>query len=467
MSVAPTVARAVALVLSIFAIAVRTLAADVAERVDVFAQFAVSGPDGAAIRAFVEENWAASALAARPAESRAASLERVFRDLAGGTVESILVASPTEAKIVARNAARDLWFEFDVELEPAAPRKVVGVGIKVDQQPPGGGEPEPSGEGGPLSEAEARQLVAAEIERRAAEDRFSGVLVVEQAGRRLFEHAAGWADRENRIPVTIDTKFGIASIGKSFTEVVVRQLAAEGLLDLSAPLAQVLPDYPNRDVAARVTPAQLLDHSSGLGDFTEALYSPRGAALGSPRALSDYLPLFVDEPLRFEPGSRSRYSNSGYLVLGLVIEKLTGESYFDAVRRRVFAPAGMTDSGWAAASERVPGRAIGYFRGAGPGGPLRANTAVERGAGTSAGGGYSTAADLLRFAEALASGKLLPAGASPLTGGAGIAGGTPAANAVLVWGGSSAPRLVALANLGEPSAESLERFTRQVLARIR
>lgn len=154
-------------------------------------------------------------------------------------------------------------------------------------------------------------------------------------------------------------------------------------------------------------------------------------------------------------------------MLGLVIEKLTGESYFDAVRRRVFAPAGMIDSGWAPASERLPGRAIGYFRGAGAGAPLRANTEVERGAGTSAGGGYSTAADLLRFADALASGKLLPAGASPLTGGVGLAGGTPASNAVLVWGGPGAARIVVLANLGEPAAESLERFVRQVLARIR
>lgn len=367
----------------------------------------------------------------------------------------------------ARTAARDLWFVLEIELEPAPPRKIAGVGIQVDQQAPGAGEPEPSGEGGPLTEAEARQLLAAEVDRRAAEDRFSGVLVVEQGGRRLFERAAGWADREAKLPVALDTKFAIASIGKAFTEVVVRQLALEGKLELSAPLARALPDYPNRDVAARVTIAQLLDHTSGLGDFVEALYSPRGAALGSPRALADYLPLFVDEPLRFEPGSRSRYSNSGYLVLGLVIEKLTGESYFDAVRRRVFAPAGMTDTGWAPASERVPGRAVGYFRGAGPGGPLVANTAVERGAGTSAGGGYSTAADLLRFAEALTSGKLLPAGASPLTGGVGLAGGTPAANGVLVWGGAGAPRLVALANLGEPAAESLERFTRQVLARIR
>lgn len=467
MSTALTAARAVAFALSMFAIAVNSFADDAVARVDTLAEFAISGADEAAIRAFVAENWSAAALSARPAESRASGLVRVFGDLADGTVESVLIASPTTARIVARNAARDLWFVFEVELEPAPPRKIAGVGIQVGPQAPGAGEPEPSGEGGPLTEAEARQLLAAEIDRRAAADRFSGVLVVERDGRRLFEHAAGWADREARIPIAIDSKFAIASIGKAFTEVVVRQLALEGKLDLSAPLARALPDYPNRDVAARVTIAQLLDHTSGLGDFTEALYSPRGAALGSPRALADYLPLFVDEPLRFEPGSRSRYSNSGYLVLGLVIEKLTGESYFDAVRRRVFAPAGMTDTGWAPASERVPGRAIGYFRGAGPDGPLRANTAVERGAGTSAGGGYSTAADLLRFAEALASGKLLPAGVSPLTGGVGIAGGTPAANGVLAWGGSDAPRLVVLANLGEPAAESLERFTRQVLARLR
>jgi CubicO group peptidase (beta-lactamase class C family) len=287
MSRARPFARPVALVLAILALADRAFADAAAARIDALAELAISAADEPAIRAFVAENWSAAALAARPAEARATGLARVFRDLSGGTVESVLVASPTEAKIVARNAARDLWFVFDVELEPAPPRKIAGVGIQVDQQPPGGGEPEPSGEGGPLTEAEARQLLAAEIDRRATEDRFSGVLVVERDGRRLFEHAAGWADREAKIPVAPDTKFAIASIGKAFTEVVVRQLALEGKLDLAAPLARVLPGYPNREVAARVTIAQLLDHTSGLGDFTGALYSPRGAALDSPRALAD------------------------------------------------------------------------------------------------------------------------------------------------------------------------------------
>lgn len=251
---------------------------------------------------------------------------------------------------------------------------------------------------------------------------------------------------------------------------MIRQLAAEGKIALDAPLARALPDYPNREIAARVTLQQLLDHTSGMGDGLEALYSPRGAKISDPRALSDYLPLFVADPLEFEPGSRNRYSNSGYIVLGLVIEKATGSSYFDAVRERLFIPAGMNESGFASAADEVPGRAIGYFL-AGPAsgapGELRSNVGVARGQGTSAGGGYSTAGDLLRFAAAVRGGKLLQAASATMTQGLGIAGGTPAENAVLLWGGGDQLTMVVLANRGEPAAESLERFARKLFARVR
>jgi CubicO group peptidase (beta-lactamase class C family) len=391
---------------------------------------------------------------------------RVFGDLAGGVVDSVRIDSPTHAEIVARNATRALWVILDVELEPGEPRKIVALQAAAEDKPPGQSEPEPSGEGGPLDEAAAVRLLAGEFDRRVAGETFSGVAIVEEEGRTLFERAGGLADREQKVPVSLQTKFGIASIGKAFTQVVLHQLVAEGKLDLDATLAQALPDYPNRDIAARVTLRQLRDHTSGMGDYLEALYSPAGKPLGSPVELADYLPLFVDRPLAFEPGSKQRYSNTGYLVLGLVIEHATGKRYFDVVRERVFAPAGMTDTGWAPASADVPGRAVGYFR---PerGGAWKSNAPFERGSGTSAGGAYSTARDLLRFAAALDAGKLLPAGAPPLERRGGIAGGSNGANAVLIWGGAGQPRLVVLSNLDEPSAESFARYARAVLARIR
>lgn len=456
-----------ALSIAVAAHPVRALAADeTTKRADALAEFLVTAPDEAALRAFVAENWAASALETKPVEARLPNLKRLFADLAGGSVESILLKSPTEGEIVASNARHDLWFTIQVELEADAPRKIVALGVAVEDRPPGGGEPEPSGEGGPLTEAEAVRLLSDEIDRRAAADTFSGVLVAEQNGRRLIEKAAGLADRERGLPVTLDTRFQIASIGKAFTQVVLHQLVAEGKLDLDAPLAKALSGYPNRDVAARVTLRQLRDHTAGLGDFLDALYSPRGRALADPSALADYLPLFAAEPLLFEPGSKQRYSNSGYLVLGLAIEHATKKSYFDAVRERVFEPAGMGASGWAPVKESVPGRAIGYFR---PerGGELRSNVPFERGRGSSAGGGYSTAGDLLRFAAALEAGKLLPANAPALELGRGIAGGSNGANGVLVWGGSGQPAIVVLSNLDEPSAESLMRYARQVLARVK
>lgn len=167
-----------------------------ATRVEAFAKVLVSNPDEATLRAFVGENWAASALAAKPVEARLPNLKRVFGDLAGGTVESILLKGPAAAAIVARSERRDLWVSIEVELEAAPPQKIVSLGISAEDRPPGSGEPEPSGEGGPLTESEAVDLLAKEVDRRAAADTFSGVLVAERSGRRLFERAAGLADRE-------------------------------------------------------------------------------------------------------------------------------------------------------------------------------------------------------------------------------------------------------------------------------
>src|SRR4029077_18041 len=156
-----------------------------------------------------------------------------------------------------------------------------------------------------------------------------------------------------------------------------------------------LPDYPS-PIADKVTIRQLIEHRSGMGDFfgPEYLATPPSKI----RKLSDYLPLFVNKPLEFEPGTDQRYSNAGYIVLGLIIERESGRSYYDYVRDHIFKPAGMKDTDSYAIDEKVPNRAVALTK--------HESTELP-GRGSSAGGGYSTAGDLLRFAQALRSGKLL------------------------------------------------------------
>jgi D-alanyl-D-alanine carboxypeptidase len=168
-----------------------------------------------------------------------------------------------------------------------------------------------------------------------------------------------------------------------------------------------LPDYPNRDVAKRVTVRQLLSHTSGLGNFWDAWQSRPAAETCS---TDEFLALFVHEPLESEPGKTFAYSNSGYILLGLLIETVTGESYHAHVERTVFSPLQMKDTGSFPLDQVVPMRATGHARSQEQPGHWLSNSFVNVFCGTSAGGGYSTADDLLKFGRALAQGSLLEPG---------------------------------------------------------
>jgi CubicO group peptidase (beta-lactamase class C family) len=240
--------------------------------------------------------------------------------------------------------------------------------------------------------------------------------------------------------------------------------------------------------ADRITILQLVTMSSGLGDFFGERFdaTPKDRL----RTLADYQPLFAGEPLLFEPGTSRKYSNAGYVVLGLIIEKVAGKSYYDYVRERIFAPAGMKDTESFELDAVVPNRATGYTREGAAGKPLpaaRSNIYTLPARGSSAGGGYSTAEDLLRFDLALRGERLLSpdwtdwfffdkskppapvrpaaAGGAPRkrSGGFGQAGGTGGANAVIEIDFDTGYTLVVLSNVDPPSAERVSKTIRQWL----
>jgi D-alanyl-D-alanine carboxypeptidase len=194
---------------------------------------------------------------------------------------------------------------------------------------------------------------------------------------------------------------------KMFTAVAVAQLAERGTLALSDPIARHLPDYPNADVARRVTIEQLLTHTSGMGSFWNARYAARRDSLFT---LADYVPLFAGDPLSFEPGARFGYSNAGYIVLGRIVEAASGMSYYDYVQRHIFEPAGMRNTGFYDRQGKAANVAIGYTRQGAPAGQRVDHAPGGRELrGGSAGGGYSTAEDLLAFGRALAANTLMSA----------------------------------------------------------
>jgi D-alanyl-D-alanine carboxypeptidase len=265
----------------------------------------------------------------------------------------------------------------------------------------------------PPSDEQFAADLAAHVRAAAVEEEFSGALLVARGTEPIVQLATGLADRERELPNTLQTKFRIGSMNKMFTAVAILQLVQRGKLSLDDPLGKFVKDYPNPDVARQVTIERLLTHTAGTGDIFGPEFSKHRREL---RKLDDYVALFGKRDLAFAPGDRFEYSNFGFLLLGVVIERVTGQSYYDYVAQHVYAPAGMRDTGSSSLEQAVAHRSIGYtrFRPEGSAKPKPSqvwfpNTSALPYRGNSAGGGYSTLADLLAFANALEQHRLLDA----------------------------------------------------------
>jgi CubicO group peptidase (beta-lactamase class C family) len=338
---------------------------------------------------------------------------------------------------------------FEFECETKEPFGLLGIG--VDQV-----EAESSGTDRKRDNTELVSAVKEYVAQLTKNDEFSGVVLLAQNGKSLFQSAYGHADMEKKIPNQVDTKFNIGSINKSFTALAIRQLAAKGKLSFGDPIKNFLPDYPNKEAAEKVTVQHLLSMTSGIGDiFGDRYESIPKAKL---RTLRDFLPLFADKSLEFEPGADHRYSNGGYVVLGLIIEKVSGVDYYTYVRENIFKPAQMTDTDSYEKDAPVANRASGYTLE----GYRKSNDASLPARGSSAGGGYSTALDLLRYTVALDAGTITPPNDNA-RGGLGIAGGTQGVNACLEWSPKSGYVIVVLSNFDPPIAETIARQIRSWL----
>ena len=346
--------------------------------------------DAAAYKDFVQKNW--------PSGVQYLDADRRFRQMTGGFDLKKVDPSSTPAKFVALVQERnsDQFAQLAVTVGEAEPHLITDVLLRGVPRPPEFALPH-------LSTADLTAALREKLQRDTASDRFSGAVLLAKDGKPVFAQAYGLADRERKTPNTLQTRFRIGSMNKMFTAVSTLQLAQAGKLRLDDPLGTYLPDYPNKDVASKVTIRQLLTHTGGTGDIFGPEFDAHRLEL---RTHQDYVNLFGKRAPKFEPGSRSEYSNYGFVLLGAVIEKVSGESYYDYVRKHVYDPAGMTATGSQPESEAVPARSVGYMD---ADGTLRPNTETLPYRGMSAGGGFSTVEDLLRFANALQQNKLLDA----------------------------------------------------------
>ena len=255
-----------------------------------------------------------------------------------------------------------------------------------------------------MSGARLDAYVTELADRLAERDEFAGSLIVltDDGGR--LEENRGTVSALDPTPIGPDTAMFLASAGKMFTAVAILQLVEAGRVDLDAPLSRYLPDYPN-DAMAEATIRQLLGHRAGAGE-DGVLRREDTVARARVRTIDDYLELNGHRAPDFEPGAKADYSNYGFLLLGAVIEKVTGESYQDYVQAHVFDPAGMTNAGYPD-RDHLDGIPVGlttFFESESAPVP---NTGVLPWRGSAHGGGVASANDMLRFFAALKKGRLL------------------------------------------------------------
>ena len=433
---------------------------------------AYNAGDRTALRKFSETRYTPEARKGQSPDAFAEAQVESRANSGGYDLLKVEEVSPTQLTAVLKS--RGTWTRYvRLSLKLAAADQPLLADRTIESSPLPAEEKKPAVE---LAEAIDRKF-----EELAQKDQFSGVAMIAKDGAPVWQKAYGMQDRAKKIPVNLETRFHLGSMNKMFTSVAIAQLVEAGKLRFTSKLADVLPDYPNKEVARKITVHQLLTHSSGLGDIFGPAFFEKKDAL---RDISDYLPLFVGKPLQFDPGTKWSYSNAGYIVLGLIIEKLSGQSYYDYVQQHVYTPAGMTASGSTPKTEQPENLAIGYTRFQSA--ELAPNTETLPYRGMSAGGGESNAADLVRFATALRTHKLLSRAMTeqitsgkvedqPGSGGkyaygfgeriadgrrfVGHNGGAPGMNAELSMLWNEGYDVVVLANLDPPVAQAAALFT--------
>lgn len=426
---------------------------------------ALSTGDAATFEAAARENYSAALYARRSAEQRAEFVAAISADFSAMQIVSL--TEEAGVLTVAVRGSGETTGRFGFSYEDAPEHRIARIDIEAEM---GGGAdeqrdgprvpPPPINATMPASEMGAAldQWIAPFVQH----DDFAGVVLIANEGQPFVARVYGPADRERNVAANETTAYNIASIGKKFTQTAIAQLIQEGRLSLSTTIGDVLPDYPNVE-ARTATISQLVGMRGGMSDFFGPDFERQPKdRFNSNHAYYEYVSRL---PQRFAPGTRSEYCNGCYVVLGEMVERVSGMRFEDYIQRFVFTPAGMTRTGYFNSSNLPDNVARPYMRTDGPGSAY-VNALEGHGAsGSGAGGAYSTARDLLAFDNALREGRLLgPEMTAWVLGGQGqnaarnttplaIAGGGGGSSNILESNGHWA--VIVTGNVQEPLPEQL------------
>jgi len=240
---------------------------------------------------------------------------------------------------------------------------------------------------------------------------FSGVISIKQNGRHIFQHASGYADMSNKFANEINTKFQTASAGKVFIATAILSLIEKGIIKFDSAIGDIL-SFDLKDIDTQITVGQLLNHTSGIPDyFDESMMHDyeelwKNLPNYSIRKSSDLIPFFIDKPMLYPKGERFQYNNTGYVVLGLIIEEIEKIPFDTYIEKYIFRPCDMTATGYYEL-DRLPAKCAFSYIYDKERNDYRTNIFSIDAKGSGAGGAFTTAADVETFWECLISGKLI------------------------------------------------------------
>ena len=296
------------------------------------------------------------------------------------------------ANYQAKGKLFDNTWEFNLRLDTANKLKLFNSRVIADKHLPA-----------PKNEEELVVALKKLISTLQKKDLFSGTVLLAKGERILFQEACGYAVKESQIKNNLHTQINIGSMNKMFTATGIMQLVEKGKIGLNDPISNYLDtDWLSKKTGDKITIHHLLTHTSGLGDFFSEDFDRAKTAQFA--TLNAYKP-FIKDTLAFEPGANWQYSNTGMLLLGVVIEKVSGMDYFDYCKIYIYTPSQMVATSAYYDGKRPNNVALGYiFK---PDGGYENNATSSFARGSSAGGGHSTVSDLYNFSHALTSGKLV------------------------------------------------------------
>ncbi len=354
----------------------------------------------AEMQTYVKENYSPDFLTRASMDDHLSFLLGRQDQMRGVEVLGIKETSSTSAEARLKSKLTGSHVLLVVRTEASAPNRISGIGLRR-AKPESATQPAKK-----LTEDEIAKELDAFVQKLADADLFSGAVLVAKDGKTIYKKAVGIASKDFNTPNKIDTKFNLGSMNKMFTAVAIAQLVERGKLSFDDPLSKFLPDFPDKESAEKIKIKQILTHTAGLGGYFSQKFQE--ASRDRFRTVDDMMKLAKEEKILFEPGSRWQYSNTGFLVLGAVIEKVSGQSYYDFVRENIYKPAGMTNSDCYELDRVNTNLAVGYEKEyTDKGIEFRNNIFMHVLRGGPQGGGYSTVEDLLKFDVALRSGKLV------------------------------------------------------------